>query len=201
MRGVVLISGSGSNLQAIIDQADNIDLNISCVISNHANAYGLTRASNAGILCHVIDHTQFNSREIFDQAVSKTIDQYNPGIIILAGFMRIFTEAFAQQYCGKMLNIHPSLLPKFQGLNTHQRVIDAGENEHGVSIHFVTTELDGGPTIAQSRIAVLADDDASSLAKRVLIEEHKLYPKVIHWFTQGRLKLKNGKAVLDGKAL
>ncbi len=201
MRGVVLISGSGSNLQAIIDQADNIDLNISCVISNHANAYGLTRASNAGIPCHVIDHTQFNSREIFDQAVSETIDQYNPGIVILAGFMRIFTEAFAQQYCGKMLNIHPSLLPKFQGLNTHQRVIDAGENEHGVSIHFVTTELDGGPTIAQSRIAVLADDDASSLAKRVLIEEHKLYPKVIHWFTQGRLKLKNGKAVLDGKAL
>ena len=108
MRGVVLISGSGSNLQAIIDQADNIDLNISCVISNHANAYGLTRASNAGIPCHIIDHTQFNSREMFDQAVSETIDQYNPDIVILAGFMRIFTETFAQQYCGKMLNIHPS---------------------------------------------------------------------------------------------
>jgi len=201
MRGVVLISGSGSNLQAIIDQAENIDLNISCVISNHADAYGLTRANNAGIACHVIDHTQFNSREMFDQAVSETIDQHNPDIVILAGFMRIFTEAFAQQYCGKMLNIHPSLLPKFQGLNTHQRVIDAGENEHGVSIHFVTTELDGGPIIAQSRIAVLATDDASSLAKRVLIEEHKLYPKVIHWFTQGRLKLNNGKAVLDGEIL
>jgi len=201
MRGVVLISGSGSNLQAIIDQAENIDLNISCVISNHADAYGLTRANNAGIDCHVIDHTQFNSREMFDQAISEIIDQHNPDIVILAGFMRIFTEAFAQQYCGKMLNIHPSLLPKFQGLNTHQRVIDAGENEHGVSIHFVTTELDGGPIIAQSRIAVLATDDASSLAKRVLIEEHKLYPKVIHWFTQGRLKLNNGKAVLDGEIL
>ena len=201
MRGVVLISGSGSNLQAIIDQADNIDLNISCVISNNADAYGLTRANNAGIPCHVIEHTQFNSREAFDQVVSETINQYNPDIVILAGFMRIFTEAFAQQYCGKMLNIHPSLLPKFQGLNTHQRVIDANEKEHGVSIHFVTTELDGGPVIAQSSIPVLEDEDVKSLAARVLVEEHKLFPKVIHWFTQGRLELNNGKAVLDGKAL
>ena len=201
MRGVVLISGSGSNLQAIIDQATNIDLDISCVISNNADAYGLTRADKAGIPCHVVDHTQFDSREAFDQAVSKTIDQYNPDIVILAGFMRIFTEAFAQQYCGKMLNIHPSLLPKFQGLNTHQRVIDAGESEHGVSIHFVTAELDGGPIIAQSRVSVLPSDSAKSLAERVLIEEHKLFPKVIHWFTQGRLKLENGHAVLDGKIL
>ncbi|MBT4122982.1 MAG: phosphoribosylglycinamide formyltransferase, partial [Candidatus Ruthia sp.] len=172
MRGVVLISGSGSNLQAIIDQATNIDLDISCVISNNADAYGLTRADKAGIPCHVVDHTQFDSREAFDQAVSKTIDQYNPDIVILAGFMRIFTEAFAQQYCGKMLNIHPSLLPKFQGLNTHQRVIDASESEHGVSIHFVTAELDGGPVIAQSRVSVLPSDSAKSLAERVLIEEH-----------------------------
>jgi len=201
MRGVVLISGSGSNLQAIIDQATNIDLDVSCVISNNADAYGLTRADKAGIPCHVVDHTQFDSREAFDQAVSKTIDQYNPDIVILAGFMRIFTEAFAQQYCGKMLNIHPSLLPKFQGLNTHQRVIDAGESEHGVSIHFVTAELDGGSVIAQSRVSVLPSDSAKSLAERVLIEEHKLFPKVIHWFTQGRLKLENGHAVLDGKPL
>ncbi|MCS5586076.1 MAG: phosphoribosylglycinamide formyltransferase [Gammaproteobacteria bacterium] len=201
MRGVVLISGSGSNLQAIIDQATDIDLEISCVISNHADAYGLTRADNANIPTHVVNHTQFDSREDFDQAVSKTIDQYNPDVVILAGFMRIFTEAFAQKYCGKMLNIHPSLLPKFQGLNTHQRVIDAGENEHGVSIHFVTAELDGGPIIAQSSIAVLPNDNASSLAERVLIEEHKLYPKVIHWFTQGRLKLNNGNAVLDENIL
>ncbi len=201
MRGVVLISGSGSNLQAIIDQATDIDLDISCVISNHADAYGLTRADNADIPTHVVDHTQFDSREYFDQAVSKMIDQYNPDVVILAGFMRIFTEAFAQKYCGKMLNIHPSLLPKFQGLNTHQRVIDAGESEHGVSIHFVTAELDGGPVIAQSSIAILPNDNASSLAERVLIEEHKLYPKVIHWFTQGRLKLNNGNAVLDGSTL
>lgn len=201
MQGVVLISGSGSNLQSIIDQAANIDLTINCVISSHADAYGLIRAKNAGIPHHVIDHTQFNSREVFDQAVSETIDQYNPDIIILAGFMRIFTEAFTKKYCGKMLNIHPSLLPKFQGLNTHQRVIDAGEKEHGVSIHFVTAKLDGGPVIAQSSVAVLANDNANSLAKRVLVEEHKLYPEVIHWFTQGRLELKNDQAVLDGKML
>ena len=197
MRGVVLISGSGSNLQSIIDHADAIDLSIECVISNNADAYGLTRAENAGISNHIIDHTQFDSREAFDQAISETIDQYSPDIVILAGFMRIFTEAFAQRYCGKMLNIHPSLLPKFQGLNTHQRVIDAGESEHGVSIHFVTAELDGGPVIAQSRVSVLPGDNTESLAKRVLIEEHKLFPKVIHWFTQGRLQLKNGKALLD----
>jgi phosphoribosylglycinamide formyltransferase-1 len=201
MKGVVLISGSGSNLQAIIDQATDIDLDISCVISNHADAYGLTRADNANIPNHVVDHTQFDSREDFDQAVSKTIDQCNPDVVILAGFMRIFTEAFAQKYCGKMLNIHPSLLPKFQGLNTHQRAIDAHESEHGVSIHFVTAELDGGPVIAQSSVAVLPNDNASSLAERVLIEEHKLYPKVIHWFTQGRLKLNNGNAVLDERIL
>jgi len=201
MRGVVLISGSGSNLQSIIDQATNIDLDIGCVISNQPNAYGLERAENADIPQHVIKHIDFDSREEFDQFLSKTIDQYTPDIIILAGFMRILTANFVEKYCGKMLNIHPSLLPKFQGLNTHQRVIDAGENEHGVSIHFVTAELDGGPIIAQSSVAVLPNDNASSLAKRVLVEEHKLYPKVIHWFTQGRLKLNNGNAVLDGEVL
>ena len=201
MQGVVLISGSGSNLQSIIDRANDIDLNISCVISNQDNAHGLQRAQKANIPQHVVKHTDFDSREEFDQSLSKIIDHYKPNIIILAGFMRILTKTFTQKYCGKMLNIHPSLLPKFQGLNTHQRVIDAGENEHGVSIHFVTAELDGGPVIAQRRVAVLSDDDASSLAKRVLIEEHKLYPKVIHWFTQGRLKLNNDNAVLDGKIL
>jgi len=201
MRGVVLISGSGSNLQSIIDKAADIDLTISCVVSNRSDAYGLTRAENAGIPHHLVEHTQFDSRTAFDQAVSKIIDQYSPDIVILAGFMRIFTEAFAQKYCGKILNIHPSLLPKFQGLNTHQRALDAGEKEHGVSIHFVTVQLDGGPVIAQSRVDIIPSDDAISLAKKVLIEEHKLYPEVIHWFTQGRLQLKDGKAVLDGKAL
>jgi len=201
MRGVVLISGCGSNLQSIIDNANDIDLTISCVISNNTKAYGLERAEQVGIPHHTIEHAEFTSREEFDQALSKTIDQYSPDIVILAGFMRILTSKFAQKYCGKMLNIHPSLLPKFQGLNTHQRVIEAGESKHGVSIHFVTAELDGGPVIAQSNVPVLENEDVKSLAGRVLVEEHKLYPKVIHWFTQGRLKLDNGNAILDGEIL
>lgn len=201
MKGVVLISGSGSNLQSIIDNANDINLDIEAVISNKEAAYGLERAKKANIKTHTLDHKQFSSREAFDQNLSQLIDQYNPGVIILAGFMRILTEEFTQKYTGKMLNIHPSLLPKFQGLNTHQRAIDAIEAEHGVTIHFVTAELDGGPIIAQSHIKVLEDDSAESLAKRVLIEEHKLFPKVIHWFTQNRLKLKNNKVTLDGKSM
>ncbi len=201
MKGIVLISGSGSNLQSIIDNAKNIDLDIQAVISNNKDAYGLTRAQAANIPTHTIDHKQFFSREEFDQSLSQTIDQYNPGIVILAGFMRILTPEFTKKYEGKMLNIHPSLLPKFQGLNTHQRAIDAGESEHGVSIHFVTAELDGGPVIAQSKVKVIKNDTAESLAKRVLTEEHQLFVQVIHWFTQNRLKLNNNIATLDNKAL
>jgi len=201
MKGIVLISGGGSNLQSIIDNAELINLDIQAVISNKANAYGLERANNANIATHTLDHSLFPSREEFDQALSKLIDQHNPQIIILAGFMRILTEEFTKKYAGKLLNIHPSLLPKFQGLNTHQRAIDAGEKKHGASIHFVTSELDGGPIIAQSSIDVLDNDTAKSLAERVLIEEHKLFPKAIHWFTQGRLALKNNQALFDGKPL
>lgn len=201
MKGVVLISGSGSNLQSIIDNAKLIDLDIQAVISNKADAYGLERANKANIATHILDHSQFPSREEFDQALSELIDQHNPEIIILAGFMRILTTEFTDKYPGKMLNIHPSLLPKFQGLNTHQRAIDAGEKKHGASIHFVTSELDGGPIIAQSSVDVMGDDTAKSLAQRVLVEEHKLFPKVIHWFTQNRLTLKDNKALLDGKLL
>ncbi|MBC8494152.1 MAG: phosphoribosylglycinamide formyltransferase [Candidatus Thioglobus sp.] len=201
MKGVVLISGSGSNLQSLIDNANHIGLEIEAVISNKESAYGLERAQQANIPIHTINHQQFSSREEFDQILSQTIDQYQPEIIILAGFMRILTPEFTQKYTGKMFNIHPSLLPKFQGLNTHQRALDAGESEHGVSVHFVTDELDGGPIIAQSRVNVLADDSADSLAKRVLVEEHKLFPEVVHWFTQGRLTLKDSQAFLDGQAL
>ncbi len=201
MKGVVLISGSGSNLQSLIDNADHINLEIGAVISNKEGAYGLKRAQQVNIPTHAINHKQFSSREEFDQILSQTIDQYQPEIIILAGFMRILTSKFTQKYTGKMLNIHPSLLPKFQGLNTHQRALDAGESEHGVSVHFVTDELDGGPIIAQSRINILADDSADSLARRVLVEEHKLFPEVVHWFTQGRLILKGSQAFLDGQAL
>ena len=201
MKGVILISGSGSNLQSIIDNAEEIDLDIQAVISNKEDAYGLKRAQDANIPTHTLNHTQFSTREAFDQQLSQIIDQYNPGIIILAGFMRILTAEFTQKYLGKMLNIHPSLLPKFTGLNTHQRALDAGESEHGVSIHFVTDELDGGAIIAQSHVQVLKNDTAKSLSKRVLIEEHKLFHKVIHCFTQGRLSLKDNRAILDGQCL
>ena len=201
MQGIVLISGGGSNLQAIIDRSTDIDLTIDCVISNNPDAYGLVRATQANINTQVIEHANYSSREAFDADLAKLIDQYNPEIIILAGFMRILTPEFTNKYLGKMLNIHPSLLPKFQGLNTHQRALDAGETEHGVSVHFVTDELDGGPVIAQARVNVLSSDNADSLAKRVLIEEHKLFPKVIHWFTQKRLRLEKNHALLDGQTL
>ena len=201
MKGVVLISGSGSNLQSLIDHAEKIDLDIQAVVSNKEDAYGLKRAQNANITTHVINHKTFSTREKFDQNLSQIIDQYSPDVIILAGFMRILTEEFTKKYIGKMLNIHPSLLPKFQGLNTHQRALDAKENEHGASVHFVTAELDGGPVIAQARVQVLAHDTAELLAKRVLAEEHKLLPKVVHCFTQGRLSLNDSCVVLDDKCL
>ena len=201
MNGVVLISGSGSNLQSIIDNSKEIDLNISSVISNKADAYGLERAKKANIKTDVIEHNDFNSREEFDSELSKIIDSYNPGIIILAGFMRILTPEFTNKYLGKMLNIHPWLLPKFQGLYTHQRAIDANEKEHGVSVHFVTSELDGGPIIAQRKVEVLPEDDADILGSRVLKEEHILYPEVINKFTQGKLKFSKNKAFLNGEEI
>jgi len=201
MNGVVLISGSGSNLQSIIDNSKEIDLNISSVISNKADAYGLERAKKANIKTDVIEHNDFNSREEFDSELSKIIDSYNPGVIILAGFMRILTPEFTNKYLGKMLNIHPSLLPKFQGLYTHQRAIDANEKEHGVSVHFVTSELDGGPIIAQRKVEVLPEDDADILGSRVLKEEHILYPEVINKFTQGKLKFSKNKAFLNGEEI
>ncbi|QKQ23754.1 phosphoribosylglycinamide formyltransferase [Candidatus Ruthia endofausta] len=201
MNGVVLISGNGSNLQSIINHSTAIDLDIKAVISNDSKAYGLKRAGCANIPTHTLSHKHFSSREKFDQALSNIINQYNPEIVILDGFMRILSAEFTHQYSGKMLNIHPSLLPKFQGLNTHQRVIEAKENQHGVSIHFVTEQLDGGPIIAQASVDVIDTDTTESLAKRVLFEEHKLFPKVIHWFTEGRLKLEKNHAMLDGKVL
>ena len=199
--GVVLISGGGSNLQSIIDQANSIGLNISAVISNQAQAYGLQRAEQAGIEARVIDHTQYNSREDFDTELRKIIDSYEAELVILAGFMRILTPEFTQHYTGRMLNIHPSLLPKFQGLHTHQRAIDAGEAEHGASVHFVTAQLDGGPVIAQRKVKILPGDDAKTLAARVLTEEHQLYPQVIGYFCDGRLKFDDNHAFLDGEKI
>ena len=201
MIGVVLISGSGSNLQSLIDHSKNINLEISCVISNNPDAYGLERAEKANIETKMLDHSEFSSRESYDDSLKEIIEKFNPEVIILAGFMRILTVNFVNHFLGKVLNIHPSLLPKYPGLHTHQRVIDAGDKVHGVTVHFVTPELDGGPIIAQKEIEVYSDDDADSLAKRLLIEEHIIYPKVISWFTSGVIKLKNNAAYLEGRKL
>jgi len=200
---VVLISGSGSNLQAIIDQCANNSINASIcrVISNKADVKGLARAEAAGISTQVIDHTQYADREAFDAALIEVIDQCNPDLVVLAGFMRILTESFVTHFKGRLINIHPSLLPKYQGLNTHQRAIDAGDSEAGASVHFVTEELDGGPVIAQAKVPVEANDTAETLAKRVLAVEHGIFPAVIGWFADKRLQLDNNQIVFDQQTL
>ena len=202
MNGVVLISGNGSNLQSIIDNAKSIDLTICCVVSNKMNAFGLKRAAKVGIPCVALDEKLFDSKLSFDQEIIKVIDNYQAEVIILAGYMKILSADFISKYFGKILNIHPSLLPKFSGLNTHQRAIEASEKIHGVSVHFVTKELDGGPVIAQEFVNIDSTDNAQTLAKKVLDKEHVIYSKAIHWYTQGRLKLVNkNTATLDEKIL
>ncbi len=202
MNGVVLISGGGSNLQSIIDNASAIDLDIICAISSNADAYGLKRAEKAGITTAVIEHQLFDSRLTADKEIMKVIDDSKAEVIILAGYMRILSSEFIDKYIGKILNIHPSLLPKFKGLNTHQRAIDAAEKIHGASVHFVTKELDGGPVIAQSIVEIDSTDNAKSLASKVLNKEHVLSPKTIRWYTQGRIKLINNNSVqLDGQII
>jgi phosphoribosylglycinamide formyltransferase-1 len=187
---VVLISGDGSNLQAIIDQtADQLQINIRAVISNRANVHGLRRAERAGIETRVLDHTTFPDRENYDRALIELIDSFAPELVVLAGFMRILTPRFVRHYRGRLLNIHPSLLPKHRGLHTHQRALDAGDEIHGATIHFVTEELDGGPSIVQAQVPVRPDDTAEQLAARVLQKEHQIYPLAIRWFAEQRLKL------------
>ena len=200
---VVLISGNGSNLQAIIDaiQARSVKASIKAVISNRANAKGLERAQQAGIHTEVLDHKAYSDRESFDQALQQLIDSYQPGLVILAGFMRILSDDFVSHYDGRLLNIHPSLLPEFKGLNTHQRVLNARCQQHGASVHFVSKELDSGALILQAVIKVLANDDADSLVKRVHKQEHVIYPMAINWFAEGRLTYNNHQAHLDGQLI
>ncbi|MEW7981815.1 MAG: phosphoribosylglycinamide formyltransferase [gamma proteobacterium symbiont of Phacoides pectinatus] len=199
---VVLISGGGSNLQALIDAcADDLPARISAVISNEADAFGLERAHRAGIETRVLDHRAYPDREAYDQALAALIDDFRPGLVILAGFMRILTPGFVRHYRGRMLNIHPSLLPKYRGLHTHRRVLEAGDAEHGASVHFVTEELDGGPLVLQARVPVEADDTEESLAARVLSREHIIYPAVVRWFAQGRLQIEGNRVLKDGDAL
>ena len=197
---VVLISGHGSNLQALIDAA-RPPVRIAAVIANRAEAYGLERARQAGIATAVIDHRAHPDRDSFDAALAAAIDAQGADLVVLAGFMRILTPGFVRRYQGRLLNIHPSLLPRHKGLHTHQRALDAGDARHGCSVHFVTEELDGGPVVLQSRVAVLPDDTAESLATRVHAAEHLLYPVAVRLYAEGRLRLGTTGAELDGQAL
>lgn len=200
----VLISGSGSNLQAIIDscKAGLIDADICLVASNNADAYGLQRAQTAGIPSQVIDHRNFNNREDYDAALVASLAEYQPDLVVLAGFMRILTPVFTTAFEGKLLNIHPSLLPKYPGLHTHKRALDAGDNQHGATVHLVTQELDGGPAILQGQIDIADTDTEASLASRLLTDvEHKIYPLAVQWFVQGRIEMKDGRACMDGELL
>jgi len=202
MKAVILISGNGSNLQSLIDNADRIDLQISCVISNNKNSFGIKRAQSSKIKTYIVEPELFNSKDAFDKELIRIINQYDAELIILAGYMRILTPFFVTQYFGKILNIHPSLLPKFPGLNTHQKALDASEKIHGASVHFVTEELDGGPIINQESVGIEYADTAKTLSAKVLKKEHVIFPKVIHWYTQRRLKLiDNFTATLDGKII
>lgn len=200
---MVLVSGNGSNLQAIIDfiAQDKANGIISAVVANNATAFALTRAKEAQIPALLIDHTLFASREEYDQHMIGVIDQYTPDLIVLAGFMRILSTGFVSHYQGRMLNIHPSLLPKYKGLHTHQRAIDSGDAEHGASVHFVTPELDGGPVILQSKVPIFEQQDPQELAQRVQEQERQMYPIVIKWFCAGRLVMKDNHALLDNAVL
>ncbi len=203
MRFVVLISGNGSNLQALIDAcaSGRIKGQLVGVLSNKAEAYGLVRAKQAGIPTQVLSNADFASREAYDAALIAALQCWQPDLLVMAGFMRILTPAFVQHFAGRMLNIHPSLLPKYQGVKTHARAIAAGDSEHGASVHFVTEELDGGPVVLQAKVPIFEDDSVDELAERVLTQEHQIYPLVINWFCLGRLKMENNQAWLDNHCL
>jgi phosphoribosylglycinamide formyltransferase-1 len=200
---VVLISGSGSNLQAIIDaiKADQLDAEISAVISNKASAKGLERAAAENISTYVVDHKDYPNREMFDKALIDIIDPLHPDLVVLAGFMRILSEGFIKQYHHRLINIHPSLLPRYKGLHTHRQAIDNADKTHGASVHYVSHELDSGPVILQAEVPVKVDDTEQSLAARVLVEEHKIYPKAIELHISGRVTFDDGLLLLDGKPL
>ncbi|MFO7858109.1 MAG: phosphoribosylglycinamide formyltransferase [Ectothiorhodospiraceae bacterium] len=200
---VALISGNGSNLQALLDacSAGELPVTVRAVISNRADAYGLERARRHGVATDVLDHRTFDSREAYDVALVERIRTWDPGLVVLAGFMRILSDSLVTSFQGRMLNIHPSLLPAYKGLHTHARALEAGDAEHGCSVHFVTPALDAGPVVARGVVPVHADDDEDSLARRVQVQEHRIYPLVVRWFAQGRLQLDQGGVHLDGKPL
>ncbi|NQZ04235.1 phosphoribosylglycinamide formyltransferase [Idiomarina sp.] len=202
-RIVVLISGTGSNMQAIVDACEKQQINgeVVAVIANKDTAKGLEKAAERGIATHALSHKAFDSREAYDAELQSLIDTYQPDLVILAGFMRILTADFTRHFAGRMLNIHPSLLPKYKGVNTHQRALDAGDKEHGVSVHFVTEELDGGPVILQAKVPVFEGDTADDLQARVHEQEHRIYPLVVKWFCDDRLALGAQGVELDNQPL
>lgn len=197
---VVLLSGRGSNLKAILDavHSGNLPVSVRAVISNNPQAAGLDIANAAGVPTEIVDHRAYADRAAFDHALMAAIDRHQPVLVVLAGFMRILGSGFIQHYTGRLINIHPSLLPAFKGLNTHAQALAAGAREHGASVHFVTNDLDGGPVIAQTRVPVQPGDTAESLGARVLAAEHRLYPKAIRWFVEQRLSIRQGRVLLDG---
>lgn len=203
LRVAVLISGTGRHLQAFIDDAADgkLPIEIACVISSKAQAQGLARAERAGIPTQVISPKQYPQRADYDSALADALAKQKIDLLILAGFMRILTAEFVQCYAGRMLNIHPSLLPKYPGLNTHQRALDAGDTEHGASVHFVTAELDGGPVVIQARVPIQPGDNAEQLAARVFTRELDIYPQAVRWFAEQRLQLRDNRAWLDRQPL
>ncbi|WP_435101593.1 phosphoribosylglycinamide formyltransferase [Arhodomonas sp. AD133] len=205
LRVVVLISGSGSNLQTLIDgqQAGRLPIDIRAVVSNRADAYGLERARAAGIPTHVLSHRGYADRAHYDADLAALVDEFQPGLVVLAGFMRILTPAFVARYSGRLINIHPSLLPAYRGLRTHERVLADGCGEHGCSVHFVIPELDAGPVIVQARVPVEPNDTPESLHQKVQVQEHRAYPLAVRWIAEGRACLDNGEVrfqrVPDGR--
>lgn len=200
---VVLVSGRGSNLRAIDAQiaAGELPARIRAVLSDRVDAPALAWAAERGLRAHAVAQRAGADRAAFDAALGDAIAEYEPGLVVLAGFMRILGADLVGRYAGRMLNIHPSLLPRHRGLHTHRCVLEAGETEHGASVHFVTTELDGGPVVLQARVPVLPGDDEATLAQRVLMQEHRIYPLAIRWFAEGRLRCDAEAAWLDGRRL
>lgn len=200
---VVLISGNGSNLQSIIDaiESNRINANITRVISNKKTAYGLERARKHNIAWSCIEHSQYESRAEYDEALLKVIEPSKTDLVVLAGFMRILTPRFIDSLDGKILNIHPSLLPKYKGLNTHQRALDNGDQYHGASVHFVTAELDGGPVVLQKSVLIEPGDTPEILAQRVQVQERIIYPKVVRWFCEDKLKMKDNLAYFENELI
>jgi len=202
MKTVILISGRGSNMEALIAARDGgaLPIDIAAVISNRPGAAGLATAAAAGIAVCCIDHQAFTGREAFDAALADCIDGFAPDLVVLAGFMRILGDEFVRRYAGRLMNIHPSLLPAFPGLHTHRRALAEGVRIHGCTVHFVTPALDHGPVIIQAAVPVLDGDDEATLAARVLRQEHRIYPQAVRWFAEGRLRLAGDHVRLAGEA-